>query len=127
MTSTRSGPVALRAVAGHSVQGTPTRTSLIGCPLARDSILPATVRTATPSRPSAVRRCSTQPQRGSRLSDRVGWPMQNWVNRLGLTLQFLSLWLVTPQIVGESALLKVGDRARELQQKLTRFISARRV
>jgi hypothetical protein len=36
--------------------------------------------------------------------------MQDWLNRLGLTLQFLALFFVTPQIVGEKLMLKAGER-----------------
>jgi hypothetical protein len=35
--------------------------------------------------------------------------MQDWLNRLGLTLQFLAVWFVTPQIIGEDLMLKAGE------------------
>jgi len=46
--------------------------------------------------------------------------MQDWANRIGLTLQFLSLWLVTPQIIGEDVLLqgaaKLGAGSRRIRK-----------
>jgi hypothetical protein len=35
--------------------------------------------------------------------------MQDWLNRVGLTLQFLSLWFVTPQIFGEERMQRAGE------------------
>jgi hypothetical protein len=35
--------------------------------------------------------------------------VQDWLNRVGLILQFLAVWFVTPQIIGEDLLLKAGE------------------
>jgi hypothetical protein len=43
--------------------------------------------------------------------------MEDWLNRIGLTLQFIALFLVTPQIVGEQAIERtaksLADRGRK--------------
>jgi hypothetical protein len=59
--------------------------------------------------------------------------MQDWLNRLGLTLQFLALWLVTPQIVGEDLMLKAGQSLSamakawaDFMQKIRKAVSSLR-
>jgi hypothetical protein len=48
--------------------------------------------------------------------------MQDWLNRLGLTLQFLALWLVTPQIVGEDLMLKAGKSLSAMAKAWADFV-----
>ena len=48
--------------------------------------------------------------------------MQDWLNRLGLTLQFLALWLVTPQIVGEDLMLKAGKSLSAKAKAWAKFL-----
>jgi hypothetical protein len=48
--------------------------------------------------------------------------MQDWLNRLGLTLQFLALWLVTPQIVGEDLMLKAGKSLSAMAEAWADFV-----
>lgn len=39
--------------------------------------------------------------------------MADWLVRAGLTLQFLSLWLVTPQIIGETRMMNASRAIRK--------------
>jgi hypothetical protein len=52
--------------------------------------------------------------------------MQDWLNRLGLTLQFLALFLVTPTIVGEDLMLKVGKSLSDSAHRWAVKMEARR-
>jgi hypothetical protein len=39
--------------------------------------------------------------------------VQDWTNRIGLTLQFISLWLVTPEIIGQARMTRAADYLRD--------------
>jgi hypothetical protein len=48
---------------------------------------------------------------------------QNVANRVGLTLQFVSLWLVTPQIIGEEILDKAETMVQHMVETLRKWLS----
>ena len=48
--------------------------------------------------------------------------MQGWANRIGLILQFLSLWLVTPQIIGEDHMLRGAAKLRTGSEHARNFL-----
>jgi hypothetical protein len=48
---------------------------------------------------------------------------QNVANRVGIILQFLSLWLVTPQIIGEEILDKAETMAQHMVETLHKWLS----
>jgi hypothetical protein len=48
--------------------------------------------------------------------------MQDWANRIGMTLQFLSLWFVTPQILGEAKMLDAAKAIRRAIEKLQELL-----
>jgi len=39
--------------------------------------------------------------------------VEDWANRIGLTLQFISLWLVTPEIIGQARMTRAADYLRD--------------
>lgn len=43
--------------------------------------------------------------------------MQDWANRIGLTLQFAAVWFITPQIIGEKAMVRGSRWLRTTMQK----------
>ena len=43
--------------------------------------------------------------------------MQDWANRIGLTLQFISLWLVTPEIIGQARMTQAADYLRDVNAR----------
>lgn len=43
--------------------------------------------------------------------------MQDLLNRFGLTLQFISLWMVTPEIIGEERILHGAAAARSFAER----------
>ena len=49
--------------------------------------------------------------------------MQDSLNRVGLTLQFLSLWLVTPQIIGEQRMTEYAEEVHRQLNTVRRFIT----
>lgn len=55
--------------------------------------------------------------------------MQDWLNRIGLTLQFVALFLVTPEIVGEEKVKDVTDRLirKPLRSLAVRLVDSHRL